>query len=659
VTDIAKLVMQADTRQLKEATRDLKEVGNQGRITAQRVGEIGKSMAKLGGVLSLSVTAPIVAFGKGAFDAAIQSREAFAQVEQALLTMGGASGKTAEELQKSAKQLETFSNFDDDDILGKVTANLLTFGNVSGDVFDRAQQAAVDLSARLGTDLQGSAIQLGKALNDPVTGITALSRVGVSFTDDQKEMIKAMVEAGDVAGAQGLILAELEKQYGGAAKAARDAAPGGDQLQAWRTLQEVIGERLVVAFEKVEQVITPMLNSFLALDEDTQTLIVVIAALAAGIGPLLVVLGAMATGFSALVALGAPLAAAFGIIKVAALGLMANPVLLGFAAVLAGIYLAWKNWDTITDIVRGLYNGVKQWMVDKLGPIFDWVGKKVEQVTGFFKNMYVAVVGNSYVPDMVDGISTEFAKLQIAMVDPAMRAAQSVEDAMRQMAGEVRALLAQLFPEIAALEHRASQVDLINRAVGEGIISGETGRRALGRILFPTIEDELPKLETKVIETGQVVKQQATFVADSFAQMADRINSSLQGLANSIQRGDFLGILGGLVNTFVQLGSVGAFGKSIQTNLTTNRAQGGPVDAGRPYMVGERGPEMFVPGQSGRIVPNNDNQRVHVTVGIDPRNGNVTAFVNGQIAATAPQIAGAGAAIAQAQMAESGRRRIR
>jgi hypothetical protein len=34
------------------------------------------------------------------------------------------------------------------------------------------------------------------------------------------------------------------------------------------------------------------------------------------------------------------------------------------------------------------------------------------------------------------------------------------------------------------------------------------------------------------------------------------------------------------------------------------RAEGGPVGAGSAYMVGEKGPELFVPGSSGSIVPN-------------------------------------------------------
>jgi hypothetical protein len=84
---------------------------------------------------------------------------------------------------------------------------------------------------RLGTDLKGSAVQLGKALNDPIAGVGALSRVGVTFTETQKDMIKTMVEAGNVAGAQTLILDELGKEFGGSAKALADpvtqlATPG-------------------------------------------------------------------------------------------------------------------------------------------------------------------------------------------------------------------------------------------------------------------------------------------------------------------------------------------------------------------------------------------------------------------------------------------------
>jgi len=592
-------------------------------------------------------------------------------VESALASMGNASGKTAEELQKSAKQLETFSNFDDDDILRKVTANLLTFGNVSGEAFDRAQQAAVDLSARLGSDLQSATLQVGKALNDPVLGLTALSRTGIQFTEDQKELVKGMVEMGDIAGAQALILAELEKQFGGAARAAREAAPGGDQAQAWRTLQEVIGERLVVAFEKLEQVTAPIINSFLALDEDTQTMIVTIGALAAAIGPALVVFGMMAQGIGAIITLGPAIVAVFGAIKVAALALMANPILLGFAAVLAGIYLAWQNWDKIEPIVRRLYEGVKKWIMDKLGPVFDWVGRKVEAVTGFFKDMYTAVVGNSYVPDMVEGIGREFDRLQSLMVDPAQKAAKSTTDAMRDMASEVQGLLNRLFPEIARMRAQAADLALLDQAESLGLLSGETASQARRRALGATageISEDLQKLDrgigslenmkTLTLDLGKTVGEQSRQIADSFGTMADRALQALDRLAQGIQRGDFLSILGGILNIGLQLGGMGLFGQRIATNINSQaRANGGMVSSGNSYLVGERGPEIFTPNGSGFITPNGGGGGGGQSVVVINNSALAEAFVQEQITATAPAIMQGAAQVTQQQMSRQARRR--
>jgi hypothetical protein len=71
----------------------------------------------------------------------------------------------------------------------------------------------------MGQDLQSSVVQIGKALNDPIKGITALSRVGVSFTQQQKDQITQMTKAGNIAGAQAMILRELQTEFGGAAEA--------------------------------------------------------------------------------------------------------------------------------------------------------------------------------------------------------------------------------------------------------------------------------------------------------------------------------------------------------------------------------------------------------------------------------------------------------
>jgi hypothetical protein len=94
--------------------------------------------------------------------------------------------------------------------------------------------------------MRTTAIQLGKALNDPITGLTALRRVGITFEKDQEELIKTMVKTGDIAGAQGKILEELESQFGGSARAAAEGIGIWKRVgNAFGDLKERIGGGLV------------------------------------------------------------------------------------------------------------------------------------------------------------------------------------------------------------------------------------------------------------------------------------------------------------------------------------------------------------------------------------------------------------------------------
>ena len=108
---------------------------------------------------------------------------------------------------------------------------------------------AQDMSAVFGQDLSSSAVQLGKALEDPVEGLTALRRVGVSFTESQKELIKSLVEAGETAEAQRIILDNLARQVGGAGEAEAGGLVGAAHRAraAWGNLLEEIGKTSWVA----------------------------------------------------------------------------------------------------------------------------------------------------------------------------------------------------------------------------------------------------------------------------------------------------------------------------------------------------------------------------------------------------------------------------
>jgi uncharacterized coiled-coil DUF342 family protein len=163
-----------------------------------------------------------------------------AQLNATLKSTGGVSGKTAEELSKTASSLQKITTFGDEAIISAQSL-LLTFKNIRGDTFDRTTRAVLDLSTAMGTDLKSSALQLGKALESPTKGISALTRSGVSFSEAQKEVIKSLAESGRLAEAQTIILKELETQFGGSAEAARNTMGGALKAlsNSWGDLFEV------------------------------------------------------------------------------------------------------------------------------------------------------------------------------------------------------------------------------------------------------------------------------------------------------------------------------------------------------------------------------------------------------------------------------------
>lgn len=147
------------------------------------------------------------------------------KVEQVIRSTGGVAGVTASQVQQISTALQKQTGASDD-ALNSAQALLLTFTKVGKEVFPDAVNVINDMSKALGQDMQSSTIQLGKALNDPIKGVTALQRVGVSFTAAQKEQIKALVESGRALDAQKMILSELQTEFGGAAAAARDTLGG-------------------------------------------------------------------------------------------------------------------------------------------------------------------------------------------------------------------------------------------------------------------------------------------------------------------------------------------------------------------------------------------------------------------------------------------------
>lgn len=213
--------MRGMNRELDESERRMKGLGGQARLLKQA----------LGGLSAALVIREIIAN-------TARQEQAMADLEAAVRSTGGAAGFTSEQLAGMAGELQRVTTYGDESIM-EMQAVLLTFKNVAGSVFGETSELILDMATRMKTDLKSAALQVGKALNDPVGGIDALSRAGVQFDETQKRLIKSLVQTGDLVGAQKVILAELRTQFGGAARAARDNFGGA--LQA---LRNVVGDLL-------------------------------------------------------------------------------------------------------------------------------------------------------------------------------------------------------------------------------------------------------------------------------------------------------------------------------------------------------------------------------------------------------------------------------
>jgi hypothetical protein len=315
-------------------------------------GAIADSVKSAGRNMSMAITAPLAIMGVASVKAFDLQAKAIAQVEAGLKSTGSAVGYTSEQLQKMASDLQNKTIFGDEEILKDATAQLLTFTNIAGTNFARTQKIALDLATRLDGDLKSASIQLGKALNDPVANLTALSRAGIQFSKDQKAVIKSLTETGNLAEAQTIILDELEKQYGGSAEAAAAAGMGPFKQLANSVsdLSEEFGRLIAGALAPLVGKIRTVVNFMAGLTDSTKRTTLIIAAFAASIGPVLMMLPSLAKGIHLV---GTALKGSFGpamLIATVALG----AIQLAFGDFKKEVKAADKEIVHVTESIEGL-----------------------------------------------------------------------------------------------------------------------------------------------------------------------------------------------------------------------------------------------------------------------------------------------------------------
>lgn len=570
----------------------------------------GLKGAITGAIAGVSIAATIRAI----VDNTIEAENALRQLEARLKSTGGIAGVSSQELQDFSKELQSVTTFGDDAIIA-MQGVLLTFTNIRGNTVKDATRAILDLSTAMGTDLQSSAVLVGKALNDPVKGATALARAGVQLSASQKQLIKDFVAVGDVASAQQIILEELTTQFGGAAEAAANTFGGSiKQLQnAFGDLLEAdggLGDATTAVQELTDLLKDP------ATVQAAQTLTSAIITAFKGATEAI-------TGTVNVVRfLGEEIASEIG------------------GAAIDDIVRLEEELQEVEELRRtGLGNSDFLNRLRFFGPkgAVEWYSNEeldavIKEIQGKIAAARAAEEQRAAVaPGAVAGTTTPPGGTPppgVALQEIRVTIPKRDTDALAKFYEDLDNLTETQTEK--ALESYAEQREALEQLWLRGLIGAETYNARLEEIndeLLPEIEvtvKKIPPVWKKATEEISEFQKQAarntqdilgdtilgaiegrtTDVLDAFTDMLNKMVA--QAIAADIA-GKLFGEAGGgekgstgLVDTF--LGFLGGY-------FGGGKAAGGPVYPGTAYPVGERGPELFMPRAAGTIIPNHQLAR--------------------------------------------------
>jgi len=351
-------------------SNELKKVEKETKTLSSSLGSIAAASSVGFGVLTAAIGASVLAYR--------DQVKVEKQTEAVLRSTGGAAGVTAEQVYALASALQKVTNFGDETIVAAEDM-LLTFTNIKKDVFPQVTALALDMATAMGTDATSAAQSLGKALNSPIQGMNLLRRSGVVFTEEQKKTIETLVQTGQVAEAQAILIEKLSAKYGGSAKAAADPfiqlkEVMGDVVQAIGSVFNPLAEKMAIALKNV---------AFWLIEANPQFLRIA-AYILAGTTAILGLTAAVTIGmliFLKATAVWAAYSASAGIAALAtgalttALGAMGSVIafatgpigilIIALAAIGVAVY---KNWDAFKAFFTGVGAGFRAF-AEEIGSI--------------------------------------------------------------------------------------------------------------------------------------------------------------------------------------------------------------------------------------------------------------------------------------------------
>lgn len=583
---MANLKLKIDTSGVKKGEQEFSRSANNIINSASKIATKTRAATAAFRAFGVVLASGIVYKGfKTVISEAIEAERVMAQLEAVIQSTGGVAGFTAEELDKTASSLQKVSTFGDEAIKS-AQALLLTFKQIKGEEFDRATIAILDLAIAMGTDLQSAVIQVGKALNDPVANLGALSRAGIQFEEQQKNLIKTLFETGNVAEAQRIILKELESQFGGSAAAARDTL-GGALTNLQNTLSDlseaigtsISGESGLKGFVEavndiVEKSIKPLANAVNIISISVSTAINL-------------VYGTAETILSATEGLGVTVASVFfGIANAIpdAFRTAFNTVLTGTTAFLA----------TLAELIA---IGTEK-AISFITTPFETLAKKLEE-----SNIFGTSAIASGLKTITAGINfidptEEVKKISDNLRQIAINSANDTENAWNSTKENIS-----LSFEAIKTVGSGSWLDVKNTAI-------ENFNAVKFNLddFFETYESNTEKSTETVKKNVQQQKEQYESLGDTIKNItAESASSFTSAFADAIMGVEsafddfFKGLLKKILEAQIQ--------QSITQPLFAGLglpgfANGGITPVNQPFIVGERGPEIMQLGQPATVTPN-------------------------------------------------------
>ncbi len=613
----------------REAVNALKKTNDASKKLNQTLGKTEKKAAtatgniqRMGVSFRTTVGAAVALTGAVTFFSRSLSVLGERQANVAALTNGlkklGRGEQDLQRLKKAADELGKATLFDQEQFT-QGFALLTSFQSIGVESFERVAEAAADVATLTGQDVNSSLLQLAKALQDPVRGLTALSRSGTQFTDQQKEQIKVLVESGKELEAQDFILREIEKQYANAARAAGSAGYSGaiDSLgESFRDFQERLAKGVEPAVIGATKALSDLFD--------------IVSSIPAPVGQAALGIGATA---AAIVGLKAAALAAIPVIKTLFALVVANP----FIALAAGITAAtvalagYRNEsERIADAAVGggaaeiqaaraqLIETEQEISLKKL-ELKGATGKEAQQIKRELRRLRDdAAALRKAIPRVKDPVTEEDKpgepkppsdeeKLRLERIKQQGEALQQLIHSKKQ---ENLLLTATTDQERDALQLAIEKFNL-NRQ-------------------FPDLEDEQiakmreqldieyereQQIKKRLEQEEQQKKNQDALKAkmEEQRQKAEELDSAFRsGIVDALTEAiegtkslgeSLLGVIKSMAKLILQRKLLNALSGFSLTSFL-GFANGGRPPVGRASIVGERGPELFVPDTAGTIIPN-------------------------------------------------------